>query len=84
MVTLKNLEAHTLGIARERSKHYPPFERARFLNAFKHGVKAGELGADTWRIVEDHGDDSVFVAGFIEGIASTRQATETEYGVKRS
>lgn len=83
---MKDLEARTLGIARERSRYYPPLERARFLNAFKHGVKAGELGADTYQVfaMAWAQEDSVFIAGYLEGIASTREATGTEYGVKRS
>jgi hypothetical protein len=75
-----------VAIAYDRCKSYPAFDRNRFLDAFQRGVKAEELGYDTYQVFTRAwaDDNSVFLAGYLEGIASTREAAGTEYGVKRA
>lgn len=72
--------------AYERCKYYPALEIHRFMDAFKRGRSAEMLGYDTYEVFRGawNAGDSVFLAGFLEGIASTRESTGTEYGVKRS
>lgn len=72
-------------IAYERCKDYTALERNRFMAAFAKGAKAGQLGSDTYDPFSRawKAEDSVFLAGYLEGIASTRYETGREYNVKR-
>jgi hypothetical protein len=71
-----NLQANAFVVAAHRAEHFEGLDHNRFMDTFRVARVAGQTGREedlyqAFRHALD-ADDSVTVAGIIEGLASTR------------